>query len=182
MTDVITERLRLVALLAAAAFTADWATKAWALDALHEPMMLGALLLDIERNTVFAFSSGQGVTPPALVIAVRLAALLAVVLVARRVAEHGLRYAAGLGLVLGGGFGNAADLLFRDGGVVDFIGAGPWFFEFSDALYRFHVVFNGADLALLIGIALLAPLIRDWALGAQRRLARWERRWLAGDA
>lgn len=181
MNDVITERLRLVALLAAAAFTADWASKAWALDALHEPMMLGALLLEIERNAVFAFSSGRDVAPLALVVGLRLAALLAVVLVARRAAAHGWRYAAGIGLILGGGLGNAADLLFRDGGVVDFIGAGPWRFELGEALYRFHVVFNGADLALLIGLALLAPLIRDWALTAQQRLARWERRWLLGD-
>ena len=182
MGHVITERLRLAALLAAAAFTADWASKAWALDALHQPMLVGALLLDVERNAVFAFSSGRDVAPLALVIGLRVVALLAVMLLARRVARHGLRYAAGLGLVLGGGMGNAADLLFRDGGVVDFIGAGPWFFELGGTLYRFHVVFNGADLALLVGIALLAPLIRDWALAAQQRLARWERRWLLNDA
>lgn len=182
MPDAIAERLRLVALLAAAAFTADWASKAWALDALHEPMALGALLLDIERNAVFAFSSGEGIAPTAAVVGLRLAALLLIALLARRIARHGLRYAAGLGLVLGGGFGNAADLLFRDEGVVDFIGAGPWRLALGDALYRFHVVFNGADLALLVGIALLAPLIRDWALALQQRLARWERRWLADDA
>lgn len=180
MPQALLERMRFAALLAMAAFTADWASKSWALAALAEPLPLGALLLAVERNPVFAFSAGQGAVPPAAVIGLRLLALVALALLCGRVARHGLRPAAGMALVIGGGLGNAADLLFRAGGVVDFIGAGPWPIAWGDALLRFHVVFNLADLAVLIGIALLAPLIRDWALSLQRRVARWEQRWLEG--
>ena len=170
--------LRLATLVAVAAFLADWATKSWALHTLVGTMPLGSLLLGVERNEAFAFSSGAGAVSPALVIGVRLCALVAIAWLSHRVAVRTRRYAAGVGLLLGGGFGNAADIVFRGGAVVDFIGAGPFRFEWSGELVHFHFVFNIAELAILIGLGLVAPVIRHAALGAQRRIARWEARLL----
>lgn len=172
------ERVRLAALLVTAAFMADWASKSWALGALHTPMPLGALVLEVERNAAFAFSAGRDVAPLLLVVALRLAALAALVLACRRLAELGARYTAGAALIIGGGLGNLADLLFRSGGVVDFIGAGPYSIAVGEELLRVHLVFNGADVAVLLGIALLAPLIRDAALRMQGRVAAFEKRLL----
>lgn len=172
--------VRLAILVAFAAFLADWATKSWALETLHRARPLGALMLTVERNDAFAFSTGSGTTPTFLVLAARFTALAALVLFSREIILHGRRYAAGMGLMVGGGFGNAADLLFREGGVVDFIGAGPFALPLAEEPTHFHLVFNTADIAVLLGLGLLAPLISNWALGAQRRVARWERRWLEG--
>lgn len=170
--------LRLATLVAIAAFLADWATKSWALHTLDGTMPLGSLILAVERNEAFAFSSGTGAVPPVLVTAVRLCALAAIAWLSHRVAARTRRYAAGVGLLLGGGFGNAADMAFRGGAVVDFIGAGPFRFEWSGELLHFHFVFNIADIAILIGLGLVAPVIRHAALSAQRRIAQWEDRLL----
>jgi signal peptidase II len=170
--------LRLATLLAIAAFLADWATKSWALHTLDGTMPLGSLLLGVERNDAFAFSSGAGAVSPALVIGVRLFALVAIAWISHRVAPRSRRYAAGVGLLLGGGFGNAADIVFRGGSVVDFIGAGPFSFDWSGELVHFHFVFNLADLAILIGLGLVAPLISGAATAVQRRIAQWEARLL----
>ncbi|HSL71478.1 MAG TPA: signal peptidase II, partial [Longimicrobiales bacterium] len=106
--------LRLAALVALAAFLADWASKSWALDSLNgSTAPLGALVLGVERNDAFAFSSGSSVVPPQLVIAARLFALIGIAFLARRALARSRRSAAGFGLLLGGGFGNAADLAFR---------------------------------------------------------------------
>jgi lipoprotein signal peptidase len=86
------------------------------------------------------------------------------------------RSAAGAGLILGGGFGNATDLAFR-GEVIDFIGTGPLTFDLSGDLVQLHFFFNTADLAILLGIGLMAPVISLCALGAQRRIRAWEKRW-----
>jgi signal peptidase II len=168
--------LRLATLTAIAAFLADWATKSWALHTLHGTMPLGSLTLGVERNDAFAFSSGAGAVTPLFVVAVRLLALMTVVWLSRRVAAPSPRYAAGIGMLLGGGFGNAGDVLFRGGSVVDFIGAGPFSFDWSGELVHFHVVFNLADLCILIGLGLVAPVIRSAAIDVQRRLAAWESR------
>lgn len=173
--------LRLATLLAAAAFFADWASKSWALDHLEgSTMPLGALTLGVARNEAFAFSAGYGQVSPWLVVCARLAALIIIVLLCRRIA--GLldrRNACGVALVLAGGFGNAADLVFRGGAVVDFIGAGPFVFDWAGELIQLHVVFNAADIFILMGIGLLAPLIQRLGKAAQRRLAAWESRVLA---
>lgn len=174
------ERVRLAALLTTAAFMADWASKSWALDALHRPMPLGSLMLEVERNAAFAFSLGRDVAPTLLVLVLRLVAIAALVLACRRFAEHSVRYTAGAALILGGGLGNFADVLFREHGVVDFIGTGALAVATAEGAGHLRLVFNTADLVVLIGIALLAPWIQDGALRTQARLARWERRWLQG--
>jgi lipoprotein signal peptidase len=170
------ETMRIAALVATAAFLADWGSKSWALDALQNATTsLGSLVLALESNQAFAFSSGAGNVSPETVMGARLLALLAIGVVFGRLFVRDRRSAAGVGMILGGGFGNATDLAFR-GGVVDFIGTGPYTFAWSGDLVQLHFFFNTADLAILMGIGLMAPVIRIGALAAQRRIGEWETR------
>jgi lipoprotein signal peptidase len=171
--------LRFAVLLAAAVFLLDWVTKSWAIETLeHTAVPLGALTLAVERNDAFAFSAGSGQVPTSIVFAVRLVLLIGTLLLFARVGAGSRRVAAGFALLVAGGAGNAADLLFRGGAVVDLIHAGP--LDLGGRFVHAGFVFNGADLAILVAIGLLAPLIRHWSLAAQRRLAAWEARWLHG--
>jgi len=151
--------LRLALLAAAAAFLFDWATKSWALDTVHNVAMpLGNLTLGVARNDGFAFSSGEGHFSPATIAAARVLILTAVLYTFRGLVRSSRRSAVGLALVTAGGSGNAADVILRDGAVIDFIAAGPF-------------VFNLADIAILIGVALLAPVIQSWGIDVQQRMA-----------
>ena len=125
----------------------DQLTKWWALNALDDrPIDLAwTLSLRLTFNTGGAFSLGRGLAPFLAV-----AALVLVVVVAR-VGRLNRRSgpALAVALVLGGAVGNLVDRLFREGGgllggaVVDFIDLGWW------------PVFNAADIAIVIGSALL---------------------------
>ena len=169
--------LRFATLVATAAFLLDWATKSWALETLeHAAVPLGALMLGVERNDALAFSAGTGQLPPEFVVALRLTAISAVLLLAWQVGARNRRYAAGFALLLAGGAGNVADMLFRGGAVVDFIHAGP--IALGGGIVHAGIVFNAADVAILLALGLLAPLIHEWSTGSQRRLAAWESRWL----
>jgi lipoprotein signal peptidase len=173
------EVLRRATLIAIAAFLADWATKSWALQAVHDASIpLGVFTLGVHRNDAFAFSSGAGKVAPELVVAVRILALIAVVYLSRRIVSTSARYATGVAFVLAGGFGNAADLIFRGGAVIDFIGAGPFSFNWGGERIHLGFVFNAADIAIFLGLGLIAPQIQLWARERQRRLAAWEDRWL----
>jgi signal peptidase II len=186
MTPALTTRLRafiahdvlrFAVLVAAAAFLFDWATKSWALEALqHSAVPLGALMLGVERNHAFAFSTGGESVPPGFVLFARLLAITCVILLSIRVGARNRRLAAGFALLLAGGLGNAVDVVFRGGAVVDFIHAGP--FHWGGELVHAGVVFNAADIAILLALGLLAPLIHEWSIGGQRRIAAWESRWL----
>lgn len=168
--------LRFATLVATAAFLLDWATKSWALETLeHAAVPLGALMLGVERNDALAFSAGSGQIPASVVIAVRLTAIAGVLFLAWHVGARNRRYAAGFALLLAGGAGNAADMLFRGGAVVDFIHAGP--IQMGGIVHA-GIVFNAADIVILLAVGLLAPLIHEWSAGGQRRLAAWEARWL----
>jgi signal peptidase II len=163
--------LRTGALLSVAAFAFDSATKSWALQNVeHTAVPLGNLVLAVERNEGFAFSAGAGVIPAWLVVGARLAVLVAIILAARGVAASSRRYACGLGLLLAGGLGNTVDVIFRDGAVIDFIGAGPIVIGWAGRLVHTYFVFNAGDLAILIGLVLVAPLIRGWAAAIRLRL------------
>lgn len=169
--------LRFAVLVAAAAFLLDWATKSWALETLENAAVpLGALMLGVERNEALAFSAGAGQLHPLFVIGVRLAALTGVIALSVQVGARNRRFAAGFALLIAGGSGNAADMLFRGGAVVDFIHAGP--FHVRGEIVHAGVVFNTADVAILLALGLLAPLIHEWSAGSQRRLAAMETRWL----
>jgi lipoprotein signal peptidase len=148
------DALRLAVLVAVAAFAADWVSKSWAL-ALDAAIPLGALVLEVERNAAFAFSSGAGAVSPWLVMGLRVIVLCALLAGAWRFTRGSRRYAAGFALLFAGGLGNAADIAFRNGAVVDFIGTG--------ALLRVPLVFNGADIAILLGLVMLGPVIRQVA-------------------
>jgi len=174
---VAPDLLRFATLLATAAFLLDWVTKSWALERLeHTAVPLGALMLGVERNDALAFSAGAGQMSPALVVALRLTAIAAVLLLAWHGGTRNRRYAAGFALLFAGGAGNVADMIFRGGAVVDFIHAGP--IELRGEVVHAGIVFNAADLAILLALGLLAPLIHEWSVGGQRRLAAWESRWL----
>jgi lipoprotein signal peptidase len=174
--------LRLATLLGIAAFLFDWATKSWALRALGDTAIpLGWLTLFVARNEAFAFSSQEGAVLTGLVVVVRLAMILLIVLLSRRLAVLlSRRTACGAALLLAGGLGNSADLVFRGGAVVDFIAAGPFTFDWGTEPVRMIMVFNTADVFILIGIGLLAPRIRDLGRAAQQRMAAWERGLLQG--
>lgn len=168
--------LRFATLVAAAAFLLDWATKSWALQSLqYAAVPIGALTLDVERNDAFAFSMASGQVPAALVFALRLVMLAGALLIFVRVGARSRRIAAGFALLIAGGSGNAADLIFRGGEVVDLIHAGP--FQVGGVMHA-GIVFNTADIAILLALGLLGPLIRDWSVAAQGRLGEWESRWL----
>lgn len=162
--------------LAIAAFLVDWVSKSWALRSLEgAPILLGSLTLEVARNEALAFSVGDGSIAPSAVLALRLGTLLALVLVCARLrGMWSYRNACGLALIFAGGLGNASDLLFRGGGVVDFIGAGPLTLDWADELIQMFFVFNVADIFILIGIGLVGPLIHDLSRELQGRLARWE--------
>jgi lipoprotein signal peptidase len=177
--SVRNEVLRRATLIAIAAFLVDWATKSWALQTLRDVNIpLGSLVLGVHRNDAFAFSTAAGKVSPLLVGAVRLLALVTVVYLSRRVVARSVRYSSGVALLLAGGFGNAADLIFRGGAVIDFIGAGPYTFTWAGERIHLGFVFNAADLAIFLGLGLVAPQIQLWAVERQRRLAQWEARWL----
>jgi lipoprotein signal peptidase len=164
--------LRLAALLAIAVFLIDWASKSWALRHLDGALVpFGSLMLGIERNEGFAFSSGAGLVPTWLVIGVRLAALALIIQLARNIAATSWRYACGFALLIGGGLGNAVDLVFRGGAVVDFIGVGPYTIDWAGTLVHLHFVFNAADVAVLLSLPLLGPVIRQYARAIERRLS-----------
>jgi lipoprotein signal peptidase len=164
--------LRMATLLALAAFALDSASKSWALQNLEDMTVpVGGLVFGVERNEGFAFSAGAGLIPTWLVAGARLAVLLLIILAARGVAASSRRYACGVALLLAGGFGNTVDLLFRDGAVVDFIGAGPLVLGWADRIVHTYFVFNAGDLAILIGLVLVAPMIREMGRTLQGRLA-----------
>ena len=173
------EILRRATLIAIAAFLVDWVTKSWALQAWNDVTLpLGAFTLGVHRNDAFAFSSGAGKVAPEIVVAVRVLALLTVVYLSRRIVTTSVRYATGIAFVLAGGFGNAADVVFRGGAVIDFIGAGPFSFNWAGERVHLGFVFNAADIAIFLGLGLIAPQIQLWARDKQRRLAEWEARWI----
>jgi signal peptidase II len=147
-------------LLPAAALiaTLDQISKEIALRALADgpvEVVPGVVTLRLTFNSGGAFGLLQGVPGMFLVATVGIAALILVW--ARRLEDR--RWAAALGLVLGGGLGNLADRVFRDldGRVVDFVDLHVW------------PVFNVADSAIVIGVALIFLLgLRSSDPGGER--------------
>jgi lipoprotein signal peptidase len=166
---------RAVVGLSIVAFLLDWATKGWALATLKgSAASLGLLSFHLERNDAFAFSSGSGVVATWLVVALRVLALVGIGAMCASSVRESPRYAVGAALLLGGGFGNTADLALRDGAVVDFIRAGPVSLAGPLENFELHFVFNTADIWVLLGLLLIAPVIHRHAREVQSGLARWE--------
>lgn len=167
------EVMRLAALVTIAVFLADWASKLWAAEIVASGATFDPLLLLPTHNTAFVFSAGADQVDALFVMATRFAALYGLAYVFSRKVICDERSAAGFGFVLGGGIGNTADLA-ADNAVLDFMNVGPFPFEMAGELFRIHFVFNAADVAILIGIAMLAPRLQVCALQLQRRVAAWE--------
>ena len=133
-----------MAVIAVAVLALDQATKSWAVAALAGGRTIDVfwtLELDLGFNPGFAFSQGTGLTG---LIPIVVIALIGGILWWSRGVTSPLM-ATGLALLLGGASGNLADRLLRDhdGAVVDFIDLQWW------------PVFNGADIAVFCGAALL---------------------------
>lgn len=171
------ELARLMILVAVAAFLADWGGKHWAFTRLGDAMIpLGALTLGVVRNEGFVFSTGHGVLFFGGVALARLIALAVLLVLCYRGAKMlDWHYAFGAALIVAGGLGNTTDLFFR-GGVVDFIWVNPIAVDGLEALLEMNLVFNLADLFILIGIGMVAPLIQKSGRVIQGRVSRYEMR------
>ena len=136
-------------LAAAAVLALDQGSKEWALGALangHIDLIEGVLRFRLTYNSGGAFGLLQGL--PGFFLVATLVIVGGILIGARKVDDP--RWAIPLGMVLGGGLGNAVDRLVRDtdGAVVDFIDLHVW------------PVFNVADMAIVIGA--LVILVLGW--------------------
>jgi signal peptidase II len=136
------------ALVALTAYAVDVVTKIIAVDRLSgrpDVEVVGDLLvLHLVRNPGAAFSTGTGYT--AVFSCVAIAAVVAIIYIARRVGSAG--WAVALGFLLAGVAGNLTDRLVREPGplrghVVDFFMLPHW------------PVFNVADICIDVAAALI---------------------------
>jgi signal peptidase II len=139
-----------IILVAVAVVLVDQVTKSWALDNLTVPRhVTGSIYLVLTFNKGAAFSLGTGISP--IVEAVVIVLVVALIGFSDRMsASAPLWTSVALGLLLGGAIGNLSDRLIRNipfhsGSVVDFIQLVTWW-----------PVFNVADAAIVLGVALLA--------------------------
>ena len=130
-------------------FALDRWTKAWAVAELalvhSRPLFGDWLRLTYVRNTGVAFGLGAGQGLP--FAAITFVALGLVVVLALQERNRTWRRSVALGLVVGGAAGNLLDRM-RWGSVVDFID-----FGFGHNMFP---VFNAADSAITLGVALFA--------------------------
>ena len=136
--------MRVLLPVAAAVLVADQMTKEFAVTHLqdHEiDVIKGVLTLRLTLNSGGAFGILQGV--PGLFLAATVLVIGLLVVWVRRLADR--RLLVPLGMMLGGGLGNAGDRLFRHlgGRVVDWIDLHVW------------PVFNLADSAIVVGVILV---------------------------
>lgn len=182
VTDSRAGLFRLATLVTLAVLLADVASKTWAVAVVGTGYVdLGLVALTVVENDGLAFSTGAGALDQAVVLTLRLAALAGLLLLAWRFWADSLRCAIGFALVLGGGLGNASDVAFRDGAVVDFISTTPIARALAGSSMAEGFVMNLADLWILAGLFLLYPLFRVLGLAAQRRFRDVEERVLGRD-
>ncbi|HEY5926788.1 MAG TPA: signal peptidase II [Kofleriaceae bacterium] len=140
----------------------DQASKQWAEGTLAagqpQPFIEGYWDWELAKNTGVAFSTFADVEGGQIVLSILAAcALIAIGVIAMRTRpDEGMKLA-GLALIGGGALGNLIDRV-RAGGVTDFV---RW--KVGDHLWP---IFNVADAALLIGIAVL---LLESALAKRRR-------------
>ncbi len=168
--------LRFAVLVGLLAWLLDWVSKSWAqVTLVHAPIELGnRFLLRVAHNDALAFSSFQSI-PLESVLSLRITCIVVLAVLAVRFAAESRRLACAFALLLAGGLGNVADVVLREGAVIDFIGVRP--IPFADA--DLAVVFNLADVWIKVGIVLAFPLIRRAALRTQEASDAFERRLLA---
>lgn len=140
-------RWRWIVGTAAVVVAVDQLTKWWARTTLDEPVhVIGSLQFNLAFNSGTAFSRFEGWGSVIGVVAIVVIAVL--LRAGRRVASR--RGALAMGAVIGGALGNLADRVFQ---------AGPGFFggrvtDFIDL--QWWPIFNVADMAIVVGAALLA--------------------------
>ncbi len=143
----------------AASVAADQGSKAWARtlpEGVPQPVVAGYWDWELAYNPGIAFSTFTGATPVILSL-VAAAALVGIgVTAARTRPEERLKRVA-LAMIAGGALGNLIDRA-RDGVVTDFV-------RWRIGEHRWPI-FNVADAALLIGVALL---LVESALAHRRR-------------
>ncbi len=129
----------------------DQGSKEWArtLPAGAHPVIEGYWDWEVGHNTGAAFSSfaGNGATGQLVLSLIALVALVAVGVAAARTRPEQRLQRVGLALIAGGAVGNLIDRL-RLGGVTDFI---RWHWHEHN-----WPIFNVADVALVLGVGLLA--------------------------
>jgi hypothetical protein len=137
----------------------------------HAAVIDGSRSSDRRTHRLVVFVLG-----PTTVVALRLGALAALLILAWPFGPASLRFALGFALVIGGGLGNASDVVLRDGAVVDFISTAPLTRGLLSGTSVEGVVLNLADVWVLAGLFLLYPLFRALGVAVQRRLVRLEER------
>ncbi|KGA97762.1 peptidase A8 [Alkalihalobacillus alcalophilus ATCC 27647 = CGMCC 1.3604] len=108
------------------------------------PLIDGFLYFTSHRNTGAAFGILEG--QMWFFYIVTIGVVIAIVYFMQKEGRYSKLYGTSLALILGGAIGNFIDRLFR-GEVVDFIDTYPFGYNFA--------IFNVADSALCIGVALL---------------------------
>jgi signal peptidase II len=136
---------RRLILVAAATIVVDLAVKAAAVRWLGDPVDLGVIIVRATENSGVAF--GIGANQPFAVVAALTGLVVAAIAVGAWRGDFG--GPVGAGLLVGGGVANLADRVVG-GSVVDLFDLGWW------------PVFNLADVALTVGIALtLVATLRE---------------------
>jgi signal peptidase II len=148
--------------IAAVALALDQASKAWVVAAVRAsgvgPAIPGPLHLTLVGNSGISYGLLQGGGDWTRWVLAAFALVVSLVLAAWAWRAEKLATAIGVGLILGGALGNVADRIAH-GAVVDFIDARaldfPW-------------IFNVADSAISVGIAIL---LLDGVLAPRRSAA-----------
>ena len=132
--------IRLIVIIAIVIVVLDQASKLFVTNLFQETWGNDFFKIEITTNTGMAFGFNDGNTKNAFLTAIVLAMIIS--FIKRQVEQIDTKTAVALGMILGGGFGNFIDRIFR-GGVFDFIK----FLKFPN--------FNIADTFVVIGWILL---------------------------
>lgn len=138
------------------------------------PYPIGGSFIALMRigNDAMAFSIGAGKLIMWVPFVLRFATLLLIVWLVGPSVRANHRFAYGLGILLAGGLGNVVDLVFRNGEVVDFLLVGQvraWANEQAGVVFALNL----ADIWIFLGIGLLYPLVRCYALEIRLYLQRF---------
>lgn len=142
--------LKVLARIALLVAAGDWLTKAVAARMVgSEPVVFSERLrFAVVHNDAAAFGWSAGAYTWPLNLALTLAAIALMIPVARDLSRIDAAAPRALGLIVGGALGNFASLVMHPPGVVDFISIGIGAHS--------ELVFNVADVAAYIGLAMIA--------------------------
>lgn len=173
-TDGTRRAVGILTVVAVAALLVDLGSKQWAISALtgREPVEVvgGVLYLTLIRNPGAAFSLGSDYTWVFSLVTVVVVGWIGWL-------ARGLRsvpWAVALGLILGGALGNFLDRMFRAPGPL--LGHVVDMFSVLHPRGQVFPIFNVADSALVVGVALAVALELTGRQRDGRRLTRGARR------